>query len=67
MLVKKPLGSMKPRLKEERDEREEPDCKKFQTVMADTVEVKLESHPHVRKVNMFYDWMVAVYVCQLFL
>ena len=44
---------MKPRLKEERDEGEEPDRKKVKTEMAATVEVKLESHPQVHKVNMF--------------
>ena len=53
MLVKEPLGSMKPRLKEERDEGEEPDCKKVKTEEADTVEVKHESHPQVHKVDMF--------------
>ena len=47
MLVKEPLGSMKPRLKDERDEGEEPDRKKVKTEEADTVEVKLESHPQV--------------------
>ena len=53
MLVKEPLGSMKPRLKDERDEGEEPDRKKVKTEKADTVEVKLESHPQVHKVDMF--------------
>ncbi len=53
MLVKKPLGSLKLRLKEERDEGEEPDCKKVKTEVAETVEVKLESHPQVHKVDMF--------------
>ena len=53
MFVKEPLGSMKPRLKDERDEGEEPDRKKVKTEEADTVEVKLESHPQVHKVDMF--------------
>ena len=51
--VKEPLGSMKPRLEEERDEGEEPDRKKVKTEEAETVEVKLESHPQVHKVDMF--------------
>ena len=38
---------MKPRLKEERDEGEEPDRKKVKTEEAETVEVKLESHLQV--------------------
>ena len=53
MHVKEPLGSMKLRLKDERDEREEPDRKKVKTEEADTVEGKLESHPQVHKVDMF--------------
>ena len=44
---------MKPRLKEERDEGEEPDRKKVKTEEAETVEVKLDSHPQVHKVDMF--------------
>ena len=52
MLVKEPLGSMKPRLKDERDEGEEPDRKKVKTEEADT-EGKHESHPQVHKVDMF--------------
>ena len=53
MYVKEPLEFMKLRLKEERDEGEEPDRKKVKTEEADTVEVKLESHPQVHKVDMF--------------
>ena len=45
--VKEPLVSMKPWLKDERDEGEEPDCKKVKTEVADTVKVKLESDPQV--------------------
>ena len=56
VLVKEPLGSMKPRLKEERDEEEEPDRKKVKTEEADTVEVKLESHPQVHKVVLVIGW-----------
>ena len=51
--VEEPLGSMKPRLKEERDEGEEPDRKKVKTEEAKTVEMELESHPQVHKVDMF--------------
>ena len=40
------------RLKEEGEE-EEPDRKKVKTEEADTVEVKLETHPQVHKVDMF--------------
>ena len=53
VLVKEPLGSMKPRLKDERDEGEEPDRKKVKTEVVDAVEVKLESHAQVHKVDMF--------------
>ena len=53
VLVKEPLGSMKPRLKDKRDEGEEPDRKKVKTEEADTVEMELESHPQVHKVDMF--------------
>ena len=53
VLVREPLGSMKPRLKDERDEGEEPDRKKVKTEEADTVEGKHESHPQVHKVDMF--------------
>ena len=53
MLVKEPLGSMKPRLKDERDEGEEPDRKKVKTEEVDTVEGEHESHPQVHKVDMF--------------
>ena len=49
--VKEPLGSMKLRLKEGRDEGKEPDRRKVKTEEADTVVVKLESHPQVHKVD----------------
>ena len=42
----------KQRLMEEGEE-EEPDRKRVKTEVADTVEVKLESHPQVHKVDMF--------------
>ncbi len=42
----------KQRLKEEGEE-EEPDRKRVKTEVADTVVVKLESHPQVHKVDMF--------------
>ena len=53
VLVREPLESMKPRLKEERDEGEEPEHKKVKTEEAEAVEAKLESHPQVHKVDMF--------------
>ena len=53
VLVREPLESMKPRLKEERDEGEEPEHKKLKTEEAEAVETKLESHPQVHKVDMF--------------
>ena len=48
----KPVPPKRQRLKKEGEE-EEPDCKKVKTEEADTVEVKLESHPQVHKVDMF--------------
>ena len=63
MLVKEPMGSMKPTLKEERDEGEEPDRKKVKTEEADTVEAKLENYPQVHKKRICSsDCMVAVCV-----
>ena len=53
MLVKEPLGSMKLRLKKEKDEGEEPDCKKVKIEKVDMVEVKFERHAQVHKVAMF--------------
>ena len=44
---------MKRRLKEETDKGEEPDHKKVKTEVAETVEMELESHPQVHKVDMF--------------
>ena len=48
----KPVPPKRQRLKEEGEE-EEPDCKKVKTEEADTVKVKLESHPQVHKVDIF--------------
>ena len=48
----KPVPPKRQRWKEEEEE-EEPEHKKVKAEMAETVEVKLESHPQVHKVDMF--------------